>query len=389
MCNKSIIFRIHTVISSRTFVTIGSKEIEYNSNFRLYFTTKLTNPNFLPHIFSKTLVIDFKITLNSLEEKLIGHLISYENFELEQRKNLILSEYKSNGKLLERNESDLLSSIISIEGSIIDCKALKPFVEQTKLQILETNNNTSTLEKHKASIETECNAYRLTAKKAANLYFVLYEMSSINWFYQHSLKTYMGIFENALKQSTDNSELTKRLENFIKILVENVYSYGCLGTFNRDKLMFSFQITIKLELCDGKLNQNEIDFFIRGGEYDVTEIQCPVNWLPKYCWKNILSLKNKFSYAFGDIVESLKLNHEKWKNWYFSEEINYIIVSNILSKSLSPFQVIIYQSYIKIKLLKWLCFCNINNYLGVIVLAMLSNRTYLTSYSSVYSTNIG
>ena len=40
--------------------------------------------------------------------------------------------------------------------------------------------------------------------------------------------------------------LEGRLRNVIEALTYDVYSYTCLGLFERHKLMFSFQMTIKI-----------------------------------------------------------------------------------------------------------------------------------------------
>jgi len=46
-------------------------------------------------------------------------------------------------------------------------------------------------------------------------------------------------------------------------LTHNVYNYGCTGFFEKHKLLFSFQITIKLEMDLGHIRQDELDFFIK------------------------------------------------------------------------------------------------------------------------------
>jgi len=46
-------------------------------------------------------------------------------------------------------------------------------------------------------------------------------------------------------------------------LTHNVYNYGCTGIFEKHKLLFSFQITVKLEMDLGHIRQEELDFFIK------------------------------------------------------------------------------------------------------------------------------
>lgn len=50
------------------FIKLGENEIEYDKNFRLYFTTKLSNPKYTPEIMGKTMVINFTVTMSGLRD---------------------------------------------------------------------------------------------------------------------------------------------------------------------------------------------------------------------------------------------------------------------------------------------------------------------------------
>ena len=45
------------------FLKLGENEIEFNPNFTLFFTTKLSNPRYTPEIMGKTMVINYTVTL--------------------------------------------------------------------------------------------------------------------------------------------------------------------------------------------------------------------------------------------------------------------------------------------------------------------------------------
>lgn len=44
-------------------IKLGDNEIEFNNDFRLYFTTKLANPKYTPEIMGKTMVINYTVTM--------------------------------------------------------------------------------------------------------------------------------------------------------------------------------------------------------------------------------------------------------------------------------------------------------------------------------------
>jgi dynein heavy chain len=43
---------------------LGDKEVDYDANFRLYFTTKLANPVFSPAVYAKTTIINYTVTVS-------------------------------------------------------------------------------------------------------------------------------------------------------------------------------------------------------------------------------------------------------------------------------------------------------------------------------------
>ena len=71
------------------------------------------------------------------------------------------------------------------------------------------------------------------------------------------------MFEYSLQKSTPNVSIQRRLESIMDTLTYNVYNYGCTGIFEKHKLLFSFQITLKLEMDHGRIRQDELDFFIK------------------------------------------------------------------------------------------------------------------------------
>lgn len=47
-------------------ITLGDKNLSYNSNFKLFMTTTLPNPHYTPETFVKVTIINFAITPQGL-----------------------------------------------------------------------------------------------------------------------------------------------------------------------------------------------------------------------------------------------------------------------------------------------------------------------------------
>ena len=84
-------------------IKLGDSTIEYSKDFRFYMTTKLRNPHYLPETSVKVTLLNFMITMEGLQDQLLGIVVARERPELEEEKSqLILQvrEYFSGHRLL-------------------------------------------------------------------------------------------------------------------------------------------------------------------------------------------------------------------------------------------------------------------------------------------------
>ena len=63
-------------------IRLGENVIEYSEDFKLYITTKLRNPHYLPEIATKVTLVNFMITPEGLEDQLLGIVVAKERFVL-------------------------------------------------------------------------------------------------------------------------------------------------------------------------------------------------------------------------------------------------------------------------------------------------------------------
>lgn len=56
----------------RLLIRLGDTDVDYDMNFKLYITTKLANPHYLPEICIQVTIVNFTVTLSGLEDQLLA-----------------------------------------------------------------------------------------------------------------------------------------------------------------------------------------------------------------------------------------------------------------------------------------------------------------------------
>lgn len=65
-------------------IRISDHEIGYDKNFKLYLTTNIVNPHYLPEVAIKVNIINFLVTFPGLEEQLLADVVSCEKPQIEK-----------------------------------------------------------------------------------------------------------------------------------------------------------------------------------------------------------------------------------------------------------------------------------------------------------------
>lgn len=288
--------------------------MDVHEKFRLYLTTKLANPNFDPAVYAKAMIINYTVTVAGLEDQLLSVVVRAERPDLEEQRETLIEETSVNKQLLSQLEDSLLRELTTSTGNMLDNVELVATLDNTKLKAGEVTVKLELAQTTAKDIEILRDGYRSVAKRGANLFFVLSDMSAVNAMYQYSLNSYLDVFQFSLKRAVPDTILNKRLNNIINTLTKNVYDYGCTGIFEKHKLLFSFQMTTKLQISDGSLSQLEVDFFIKGSvTLEKSTRACPVKWITEKGWEDILKLSQDFSEPFQFLPDHIDRNPLEWQ----------------------------------------------------------------------------
>ena len=297
-------------------IKLGDKMVEWDDNFRLYFTTKLANPHYSPEVMGKTMIINYGVTLDGLANQLLNVVVANERPDLEVAWSDLVTEMGENAQTLAQLEDTLLRELSSSSGNILDNQELIETLGNTKVKATEIAGKMEVATKTKEEISIARSAYQPVAKRGSILYFAEAGLATINTMYEISLDSFLSVFRSALENAKKDNNLEARLQNMIDMVMRQIYDYTCTGIFEKHKLMFSFQMTCMIMSGNGELNKECLDFFLKGDtSLEGVSEECPVQWLVPSGWKDLVCLGG-YSEVYAELLKSFKMNSQVWKDWY-------------------------------------------------------------------------
>lgn len=319
-------------------IKLGDKVVEWDDNFRLFFTTKLANPHYSPEVMGKTMIINYGVTMDGLANQLLNVVVGNERPDLERQWADLVTEMGENAQLLVTLEDTLLRELSSSQGNILDNSDLIATLENTKSKAEEIKGKLQLAEQTKGDISVARSVYKPVAKRGSILYFAEAGLATINSMYEISLDSFLSVFKAALEAAKKDPNLDNRLRNMIDTITRQIYDYTCTGIFERHKLMFSFQMTCMVMNGEGTLDMAVLDFFLKGDtSLEGVSEACPAPWLIGSGWKDLVYLSS-IAEVFDDLLKNFKTKTAEWKAWYDLEAPETVPIPNDFHSKLTPLQ---------------------------------------------------
>ena len=301
-------------------VKIGDKDVEWDDSFKLYLVSKLANPHYGPEIFGKVMIINYSVTLSGLEDQLLNEVVRFERADLAEQKEALVEEVADLAGMLKELEDTLLYELANSTGNILDNTDLIETLEKTKTKAVEISEKLEVSKATAVEIDETCAAYRPVAKRGSILFFVLSSLSTLNNMYELSLALYMVVFLQSLERAEPDSMIENRLENILGQLTRDCYNYCCRGIFETHKLMFSLQMTLRIQDGEGTLDMQQVDFFLKGNlsldkSYDPAPSADGVEFISDAGWHDMQRLVT-LSDNFSSLIADLRSDVQAWKTWY-------------------------------------------------------------------------
>jgi len=169
-----------------------------------------------------------------------------------------------NKNRLQEIEDSILHTLQNSKDILADAAGIE-ILQNAKIVSDEINKKQAIAEKTEIEIDEARKGYEPIAQRTSGLYFCISDLANIDPMYQYSLEFFKGLFVTAIANSEASDVLEERV-NFLNIeFLESLYRNICRSLFEKDKLILSALITIKLLQMQEKLETKELRFFLTGG----------------------------------------------------------------------------------------------------------------------------
>lgn len=315
------IFNYRISKQENTIQLNSQTSIEIADGFRLYLTSNAKNLTFVGEYCGKLNIINFIfVNSNGLEENLLDILVLKENPYLrEERDDLLHNKLQDKAKLIE-HENEILSVIAESEGDILEDENAIKKMDASKQLYIEIIEKQSFYVESEQKIETFRKSYSEVASYAAILYCCLDQLQFINPMYQFSLNWYLILYNFSIEKANRSRDLKRRIDFLIKSITKNFYNNICRSIFDVDKLLFSWIFTTKILITNGKLKEEQVQFFVTNNNNFVGPfLEKPnADWITVEMWHKLHKLSQISDKE--DLLILIQQQINEWKLYFDGDE---------------------------------------------------------------------
>ena len=345
---------------TRLLIRLGDSDVDYDKAFKLYMTSKLPNPHYLPEICIKVTVINFTVTMDGLEDQLLGDVVKLEREDIEKKKVELLISMADDKKMLADLEAQILHKLSSATGNILDDEQLIETLGNSKVTSNVIKKRVQESEVTNKMINEAREKYRSAATRGSIVYFVIADMANIDPMYQYSLDYFQALFTKCIRESEKDDDIEVRLENLISYATYTIYANICRGLFERHKLLFSSLICFAILKHREDIMADEWGLFMRGAGVADRSEQKPnpdsAN-ISEQQWDLLYAVQTRITdfegtenecLPFSGLVDSILGDWDKWLAWKDMEDPYHSpLPSEALEASLNSFKRLILLKCLK------------------------------------------
>lgn len=302
--------------NGRVIIRLGSKEIDFCPNFRLYLVTK--NPNIVlpPEICSRAAFINFTVTRSSLKNEILDMTLEVERPDISQKRQDLLKlqgEYQVKLRVLE---DQLLESLNASNGNILNDESVITHLENLQLESIDLLRKSQEAEGTLDQIECAALNYSDFSHKCSEIFFLLERFTLIDRSYQFSLEWFLNVFSSLLQGSQRSSiNPNAHLDLLFEGVCKAYYDRVAISLLKPHRLVLLFGLyELKNNLGD-LVDKKWTDFLLGNG---ISGLENERRVLPDYIPEEKVDGLNSLLYlpGFEKLTTDLTCNELLWGEFF-------------------------------------------------------------------------
>lgn len=158
---------------------------------------------------------------------LIGIAVRKEKPDLENAKDNCIVTMSNKQKEKQHLEEEFLRLLSETKESLLENVQVFDALDLSKQSQNDIDQTLKMNEDLEIKIDLTREQYRSVAHRAAILFFILQDLTSIDPMYQYSLDSYIQLFILSIDKSPRSLKLIERIEKLNDYHTYAVYKYGC------------------------------------------------------------------------------------------------------------------------------------------------------------------
>jgi dynein heavy chain len=295
---ESLDAALEPVLGKQTFkqrgtvmIKLGDSVIPYHPEFKFYMTTKLANPHYPPEVSVKVSLLNFMITSEGLEEQLLNLVVAQERPDLAAKKGELVISMAKMKKDMQDIEDEILHLLANSQGDILDDEVLINTLAASKVTSEEIKVKVQDAEATSSEIKEVSDQYIPVAFRGSILFFCISGLNVVDPMYEYSMAWYRNLFINGIENAEPDEDIPARCIKLNDYITYSLYCNVCCSLFEKDKLLFSFLVTVRILQGFNEIDGAEWNFLLKGGTITEFELENPApSWLTEAAWLELSNL---------------------------------------------------------------------------------------------------